>query len=209
MEINNYYKLLLNNTGIEQLNPEIYLDYQGEGYNLVEFKEVNPLSNVDKVNNLLTYSGEEFAFNFYTYNKDNTQMKAMDIMLIKDGDVTDHYLCHSTVADVNEINLVNKHNQEVSSEKSLDFMKRFWDGEEVKYASNYQEHSSFKTEITYENVIEIHSVNNYLVMMCDAKINGLYGTLTDLYVIENDEFVEHFDVFTVDLVQPPEIEEIC
>ncbi len=209
MEIKNYYENLINNKNLPNLNHNLYFDYEGEGYSIAEFSEINPLMDIENKKDILSYFNDEIGFNFYQYEKDGTVMKAMDLLLKKSGEFTDHYLCNSTVADMSELAVETKHKTEVGHEDTYAFMKRFWEGEEVKYSKSYVEHSSFISEITYENVIEIHPINNYLVMLCDAKINGLYGTLADLYVIENDEFIEHWDVFTVDKIQPPEPEFSC
>ncbi len=209
MEIKNYYENLLNNRNLENINEKMYFDYEGEGYSLSEFTMVNPLLNASNLTILLSHFNDEFGFAFYRYNRDGKLYKAMDIILKKDGVFSDHYLCHAEVADGSELLIENRPNNNYSAEQTMDFMKQFWDGEDVVYSNNYREHSTFTGEVTYENVIEIHSVNNYLFMLCDGKIDGLYGTIGDLYVIENDQFIEHWDVFTVDKVQPPEPEFGC
>lgn len=209
MEIKQYYEKLINNQQIDKLNQDLYFDYQGEGYDIRQFPKVNPLVDIQKHEMILEYFNDTFGFAFYKYEKDNQQYKAMDILQKKDGEFTDHYLCHNVLEDESQVTIINHHNQEINEEDTYEFMKRFWQGEDVKYSETYVEHSSFSAEINYENIIEVHSVNNYLVMLCDAKINGLYGTLADLYVIENEQFIEHWDVFTVDKVQPEEPEFIC
>ncbi len=209
MEIKNYYENLLNNNNLEKINKDIYFDFEGEGYSLAEFSAINPLINADNLTIILSHFNDEFGFAFYRYNKNGKLFKAMDIIMKKDGQFTDHYLCHSIVNDASELTIENRPNKEYTDEQTIDFMKRFWDGEDVKYSDNYREHSTFLSEVMYENIIEIHSVNNYIFMLCDGKIDGLYGTIGDLYVIEDDKFLEHWDVFTVDKVQPAEPELTC
>ncbi len=204
MNIKEYYKILSENN-LENLPNDIYFDYQGEGYNKVDFQTVNPLTNVAKITSICEHHNEEYMFHFYTFKKEDIDYKAMDLLVLESGEISDHYMIIQPIKDFEEVVINSDHKTDVSGENTKNFLIRFWDGEDVKYAQDYIEHSSFNVEIEYQNIIEVHYLNNFIVMLCDAKIAGLYGTIADLYCIENNEFVEHWDCFTVDLNQPQEI----
>ncbi len=204
MNIKEYYKMLSNNN-LTDLPDEIYFDYQGEGYNKVDFQAVNPLANIAEIHTICEHHDEEYMFHFYTFKKDDIDYKGMDLLVLKAGEISDHYFIIQPIKTLEEVVINSNHKLEIPGENTKDFLIRFWDGEDVKYAQNYIEHSSFDVEIEYQNIIEVHYLNNFIVMLCDAKIDGVYGTIADLYCIENDEFIEHWDCFTIDLNQPQEI----
>ncbi len=209
MSLKEYYKLLVDNQELNELDNEFYFDYQGEGYNKVEFRKINPLASVIEFNFILSHEGKNNAVAFYTFIKGDKLYKAMDVLLKTKSKITDHYLTISEVKEQDEINITNGVNTKVSSTLTKEFLKSFWDGEDVKYAANYLEKSVIYTEISYENVVEVIYFHNYIFMLCDAKIDGIYGTICDIYVVENNCFKEHFNTFVADLVQPEPVELKC
>ncbi len=209
MNLKTYYKLLISNKELSELDNEFYFDYQGDGYNKIEFSEINPLKNAEDFKILISHDAKNNAVAFYTFVKANVLYKAMDVLLKKDGKITDHYLTISEVKDEKEITITNGVNKKLSSVPTKQFLKTFWDGEVVEYADDYLEKSVIYEEISYENVIEVIYFNNYIFMLCDAKIAGIYGTICDVYVVENNSFKEHFNTFTVDLIQPEPVELRC
>ncbi len=209
MNLKKYYKLLIRNQELKELDNEFYFDYQGEGYNKVEFNEVNPLAHVTEFNFLVSHDAKSNAVAFYTFVKGGKLYKAMDVLLKNSGKITDHYFTISEVEDKKEITITNDVNKQLSSVPTKQFLKSFWGGEVVNYANDYLEKSVIYEEISYENVVEVIYFNNYVFMLCDAKIAGIYGTICDVYVVENNSFKEHFNTFTSDLIQPEPVELKC
>ncbi len=203
MKIDKYYQIL-NNNDLTSLDNDIYFDYQGEGYNKIDFQKINPLAEAKDITSIIKYSDEDYYFHFYYFTSNDKLYKGMDLIILEKQIIKDHYLIIQEVTNKDELMLKSQRKTCICAKLTKDFLVRFWEGKPVDYAKNYLEHSSFTTEIEYQRIIEFHVVNNFIVMLCDAKIDGIYGTIADLYCVENEEFVEHWDCFTPDLNQPPE-----
>ncbi len=204
MKLEEYYQIL-NEGNLESLDNDIYFDYQGEGYNKVEFKSVNPLKECKNFFSVLKHQDHNYMFHFYQFEQNEQKYKGMDLLILEDGTIKDHYLVTQELNDPAELIVKNSCKTTIEGKRTKEFILKFWEGTDVTYAENYLEHSGFVEEIEYQNIIEVHYVHNFIVMLCDAKIAGKYGTIADLYCVENDMFIEHWDCFSVDLNQPPEL----
>lgn len=201
MEITTYYKELIAGN-YEGISDDLYFDYQGEGYNKEQLTEVNPYLGVENLVIKRELKNDEFYYAHGTMEKDNKKIVFMDLILLEDGIIVDHYHVQNELIEKIQINGTTSVDDTINYEDTKASMLSYWNGTDLSYAKNYKEHSINKSEIYYDAIVQVKGINDLMVTVIDAKINGLHGTQMDLYRVKNEEFHEHWDVFTVDLVQP-------